>query len=481
MKSLPYVRDIVAKENAKVLRDLRAGVKEIHVEGVDPLTKLPKHKCDSKIVLQALRRLHSVDKEPELRTSTMSGTMYICDKKHLELLNSAYGMYALTNPLHGDCFPSVNRLEREVVGMTASILGGGPAGACVEACGTMTSGGTESIMTAVRTTRDFMCHTRGIDQPELVMAVSAHPAFDKACRYFGIKQHRIPVSKDYRADVKAMARAVNGNTIMLVVSAPGYPHGVMDPVEAAASVARAKKVCLHVDCCLGGFVLPFARKLGYNVPPFHFEVPGVTSISVDTHKYAMAQKGSSVVLYHSRALRKFQFTSITDWTGGLYVSPSHPGSRSGSLVAQTWAAMVHLGEEGYMEATKQLMEASIKLQKGIVAIPGLKLIGQPDMCLVAWTATNVNILELNDVMTSKGWTLNVLQFPNSVHMCLTMSNVDCVEMLIKDLQDGVNDLLKHGSDPAKGGKAPIYGMATSLPDRGAVNDILIMYQDVVCG
>jgi sphinganine-1-phosphate aldolase len=245
---------------------------------------------------------------------------------------------------------------------------------------------------------------------------------------------RIPVGADLRADVKAMARAVTRNTIMLVVSAAGYPHGLLDPVEAAARVARRAGVCLHVDCCLGGFVLPFARQLGYDIPPFHFEVDGVTSISVDTHKFAMAQKGSSVVLYRDHALRAYQFTCVTEWTGGLYASPSQPGSRSGSLIAQTWAALVSVGMDGYLAATKELMAASHKLQAGVTAIPGLRLLGKPDMCVVAWTATSVNVLELNDVMTAKGWTLNVLQFPNAVHMCLTMGNVDCVARLLVDLK-----------------------------------------------
>jgi len=292
---------------------------------------------------------------------------------------------------------------------------------------------------------------------------------------------RIKCGLDLRANVCAMRRAINSNTIMMVVSAPGYPHGVMDDVEAAAKVTRRAGICLHVDCCLGGFVLPFARKLGYNIAPFHFEVTGVTSISVDTHKFAMAQKGSSVVLYRDHRLRSFQFTSVTEWTGGLYISPSQPGSRSGSLIAQTWAALVHMGEAGYLQATKQLMEASRKLQDGIKSIPSLKVMGSPDMTVVAWTSTTVNILDINDWMSQKGWTLNVLQFPTSVHFCLTMGSVDSVDALVADLRVGVEELMKAGSSAQTGGKAPIYGMATALPDRGAVGDILVMYQDLACG
>jgi len=479
VKSLPGVREIVAKEKAKILKQLQGATKE-EDRGVPFLTTMPPQGADCTKVLEMLRKLHGADTTPPDRHSRISGTIYMCGAGHLDLLHQAYGMYALTNPLHGDCFPSVPRMEREVVAMTASLLGGGPQGVRT-VCGTMTSGGTESIMSAVRTTREMMCKRKGIHLPELIMADSAHPAFDKACQYFCIRLRRVKVGPDFRANVAAMRRAINSNTIMMVASAPCYPHGVIDPVEEMASVARRFKICLHVDCCLGGYVLPFARKLGYNVPPFHFEVPGVTSISVDTHKFAMAQKGSSVVLYRDRELRTFQFTSVTEWSGGLYVSPSQPGSRSGSLIAQTWAALVHTGEAGYLEATKQLMEASIKLQKGIMEIPGLKVMGNPSMCVVAWTSTTVNILELNDWMTQKGWTLNVLQFPNSVHMCLTMGNIDCVEHLLHDLHAGVKEMEVAGSSCITGGKAPIYGMATALPDRGAVGDILTMYQDIACG
>ncbi len=226
--------------------------------------------------------------------------------------------------------------------MTAALLGGGPAGRA-SVCGCLTSGGTESILTAIRTTRDFFAAERGVTAPEMIAAVSAHAAVHKAAAYFGIRLVRVPVDASLRMDVAATRRAVTRNTILIYASAPGFPHGVLDDVAALAAVARAAGAALHVDACLGGFVLPFAAAAGHasKVPaPWDFWVPGVTSISADTHKFGLAQKGSSVLLYANARLRRYQFTAVTDWSGGLYVSPSAAGSRPGGLIAQTWASLM---------------------------------------------------------------------------------------------------------------------------------------------
>ncbi len=235
-------------------------------------------------------------------------------------------------------------MEREVVAMTAAMLGGGPGGAR-SVCGCVTSGGTESILTAIRATRDFFADVRGISEPEMIVAVSAHAAVYKAAQYFNIRLVRVPVDANLQMDVAATRRAVTKNTILIYASAPGFPHGVVDDVVALSDVARAAGAGLHVDACLGGFVLPFAAKAGWRRGeglgrPFDFRVPGVTSMSADTHKYGLAQKGSSVLLYANPELRRYQYTAVTEWSGGLYISPSAPGSRPGGLIAQTWASLV---------------------------------------------------------------------------------------------------------------------------------------------
>lgn len=274
----------------------------------------------------------------------------MADVEHFRLLNRVYARFAHSNPLHPDVFPASARMEREVVAMTAALLGGGPRGRA-SVCGCLTSGGTESILTAIRATRDFFAQQRGsASQPELIAATSAHAAVHKACAYFGIRLVTVPVEAgSYRMDVNAARRALTANTIMLYASAPGFPHGVVDDVPALAALARSAGVALHVDACLGGFVLPFAAAAAAGgpagrprrgPPPFDFSVAGVTSMSADTHKFGMSHKGSSVLLYANAELRRCQYTAVTDWSGGLYISPSAAGSRPGGLIAQTWASLM---------------------------------------------------------------------------------------------------------------------------------------------
>lgn len=345
----------------------------------------------------------------------------------------------------------------------------------------MTSGGTESILTAVKASRDYMAATRGITQPEMVVAVSAHAAFIKAAEYFKIRLIRLPVGRDFRLSAAAVRSAVGPNTVLVAASAPGFPHGLVDHVEEIAKVTRRRGIPLHVDCCLGGFVLPFARKLGHRVPPFDFSVQGVTSMSVDTHKFGMAHKGTSVVLYRSKDIRRHQYTSITDWTGGLYISPGFAGSRSGALIATAWAALVHLGEEGYLAATDAMMRAAQRFVAGVQAIEGIEVVGEPEMTVVAFRASRraLDIYKVNDLLSQRGWHLNALQRPAALHICLTAAHSPAiVDLLLRDLREAVQAALQ---DPKAGGDgmAPLYGMAAAVPDRRVVSQFLTAYQDAL--
>lgn len=411
-----------------------------------------------------------------------SGTVYIGGSQsedHFSLTNEAYSMFSHTNPLHQDVFRSVARFEAEVVAMTAAFLGSKEKESGGEICGNMTSGGTESILLAVKSSRDFMKNKKGITKPEMIIAVSAHSAYDKAAQYFNIKVRRVPVNKEFVADVKAIRRCINKNTILIIGSAPGFPHGVIDPIEELGELASRYDICLHVDLCLGGFVLPFARKLGYPIPPFDFSVKGVTSISADVHKYGLAPKGTSVVLYRNHEIRKHQFVAVTEWSGGLYVSPTIAGSRPGGLIAGAWAAMVSLGLNGYLENTSQIMETSKKIQNGIKEIPELFIIGKPDMTVVAFGSDVIDIFEVNDIITSKGWHLNALQRPNSIHICVTLQHVAVYEDFLNDLRESVRTV-KENPGKVSGGLAPVYGAAGKMPDRGLVQEFLIEFMDSTC-
>ncbi|KAF9622279.1 hypothetical protein IFM89_031082 [Coptis chinensis] len=408
IKLIPGVNARIEAEKQKVVEKLQSGSKS---KKAGWLTELPRTGLGGGVI-EKLRDWKGNDVAWQ---GKCSGTVYIGGSEsegHFSLINEAYAMFSHTNPLHLDVFQSVVRCESEVVAMTAALLGSKEKASGGEICGNMTSGGTESILLAVKSSRDYMKTKKGITKPEMIIPESAHSAYDKAAQYFNIKLWRVPVNKEFQADVRAIRPFINKNTVLIVGSAPGFPHGIIDPIEELGELALRFGVCLHVDLCLGGFVLPFARKLGYPIPPFDFSVEGVTSISADVHKYGLAPKGTSIVLYRNHTIRKHQFVAVTEWSGGLYVSPTIAGSRPGGLIAGAWAAMLALGQEGYLDNTRKIMEVSKSLQRGIKDIPELFIIGRPDMTIVAFGSNDIDIFEVNDQMSSRGWHLNALQRPN---------------------------------------------------------------------
>ncbi len=400
-----------------------------------------------------------------------SGAVYHGDREHIDFLNEVYSLHSQSNPLHIDLWPSGMKFEAEIVAMTASMLGSDETSD--EIVGTVTSGGTESIILAMKAYRD---HT-GLKRPEMVIPDSAHVAFDKAAHYFGYKQVRVPVAEDFRADVDAMARAVTRKTAVVVGSAPGFPHGVIDPIAELSDMARERGIGFHTDACLGGFLLPWAAKLGHQIPPFDFSLPGVTSMSADTHKYGYAAKGTSVVLYRGRELRRSQYFVAADWPGGLYYSPTVAGSRPGALLATAWAAMLAMGEEGYSEATSRILATAEMIKAGIAAIPELRILGDP-LWVIAFTSDQVNIYEVMAQMAQRGWSLNGLHHPQAIHIALTLrhSEPGVAESFLTDLGEAVAAAGTTGGDPQTG-SAPIYGMAATFPVRRAVGELLRRYID----
>jgi glutamate/tyrosine decarboxylase-like PLP-dependent enzyme len=312
----------------------------------------------------------------------------------------------------------------------------------------------------------------------MVLPVTAHAAFDKAAQYFNIRPVRLPVGPDYRAGIERARQAINANTVVVVGSAPSFPHGTIDPIEALSDLARERGVGFHTDACLGGFVLPWAEKLGYPVPPFDFRLPGVTSISVDTHKYGYAAKGTSVVLYRGQALRRFQYYAIADWPGGLYFSPTLAGSRPGALSAACWAALVTLGEAGYLEATRQILETAAVIKRGLARIPDLTLLGDP-LWVIAFASETLDVYRVLEFMAQRGWALNGLHHPPAVHLCVTLRHTQAgvAERFLSDLSEAVAHVKAHPEE--RGRLAPVYGLAASLPLRGIIGDLLKRYLDML--
>lgn len=382
----------------------------------------------------------------------VSGSIYHGDHDYYAFLTEAFRLFAHSNVLQRDMYPSATKLEAEIVAMTASMLHGTP-----EVCGVVTFGGTESLINPMLVYRERGRVEKGVAAPEVIVPVTAHVALEKAAHLLGVRLVKAPLRDDWAADVDWIRAHVNENTVALVGSAPNYAHGVIDPIEELAAVAREHDIGLHVDGCLGGFILPWGEKLGYPIPRFDFRVEGVTSISADTHKYGYALKGSSVLLYRNSALRRHQYFNFTGWPGGIYLSPGLSGSRSGGIVAATWAAMVSLGEKGYLEIAAKIFETAAAIRDGIETIPELEVIGTPTF-LVAFRSPEVNIYHVNDALIEKGWRLNALQLPPALHFCVTRPNTapGIAKTFLSDLRGAV-EYAKHPARPEPKSGA-LYGL-----------------------
>jgi len=437
--------------------------------------------------------------------------VYHAGKDVDDLLKEASLLFFSENGLNPAAFPSLKKFETEILAMAASLLGD------ENAAGTVTSGGTESLLMAVKTARDWARKNRPeIKEPEMILPISGHPAFEKASEYFGVKAVRTPLRADSRADVDAVRKAVTPNTILIIGSAPAYPHGVMDPIRELAAIAKEHGILFHTDACVGGFMLPFVRKLGYPVPDFDLSVPGVTSISADLHKYAYAAKGASVILYKTPELRRHQLFVSTDWPGGIYPSPSMSGTRPASPIAAAWAVLNYLGESGYLELTDAVMKTTKRLQEGVNAIAGVKVVSNPEMSVFAIgsdpsSGSGLDVYALADELTKRNWHIDRQQFPPTLHMTVQFGHAGVVDEFLSDLADAaksvrkpsfektvnawliitanflvrilperwVTAMMEKASGLVGGGgglpskMAPMYGLMGSLPNRGDLKEMVL--------
>jgi glutamate/tyrosine decarboxylase-like PLP-dependent enzyme len=472
--SLPILRQRIDRQMDSIITDLADDVKPYRGEFTAYDQLPPKGRTRTEILAEV--EALNTREASRWEDGYASGAIYHGDEGHIDFLNQVYALQSQSNPLHADLFPSASKFEAEIVAMTAAMLGAGQTTDAIG--GTVNSGGTESILLAMKSYRDLARETRGITRPEMIVPVTAHVAFDKAAQYFGIKMVRIGVDEGYKADWIAAKNAINKNTVVIVGSAPSFPHGIIDPIAEMSSLALDAGIGFHCDACLGGFVLPWAERLGRYVPPFDFRLPGVTSISADTHKYGYAAKGTSVLLYRSLELRHAQYFTASDWPGGLYFSPTFAGSRPGALSAACWAAMLSLGEEGYLRATRQILETAEQIKEGLRAIPELYILGDP-MWVIAFASENINIYQVMDNMARKGWSLNGLHKPSCIHLAVTLRHTQpgVAERFLADLQESVAKVKANPEQTS--GMAPVYGLAATLPARGVISDLLKRYIDLL--
>jgi glutamate/tyrosine decarboxylase-like PLP-dependent enzyme len=361
-----------------------------------------------------------------------------------DMLRAANELYMFENALNPFRFPSLRTMEDEVCAMTASLLH-----APEEFGGAMTSGGTESILMAVKAARDRARAEKGILRPQALVPFSAHPAFAKACTYLGLELVQVPLCDDKRADVAAAAKLIGDDTALVVGSAPNYPFGVIDPIPELAALAAERGINFHTDACLGGFLLPFLEELGEDVPPFDFRVPGVATISADVHKYGYCTKGASVISHRSKAhLHQYQLFVYDQWPGGLYGSFAMAGARPAAPIAAAWAIMTFLGREGYVRLAREVRETTRKLRDGIEAIPELSVWASPAMSVMSFGSEQLDIAAVGDVMDERGWHLDRQNGPDALHMMVSPAHAAVADAFLDDLREAV---ARHG--PSKGVEA----------------------------
>ena len=419
------------------------------------LRGLPNEGRDRDSILTELREMATTE-DAFWHTGKASGSFYCGDTDHYEFMSEAFGLYGHMNALQRDVCPSATRFEGEIIAMGLDLFNAG-ANAGSDPVGMITSGGSGSILHAMLAYREDALTNRGITRPNLVKPETGHPAFDKACHLLGVELRIAPIdAATAQVSVAALEALIDDQTMAILGSASNYGYGTIDPIEELGRVALAHDVGLHVDGCLGGFILPFGEQLGYPIPAFDFRVPGVTTISADTHKYGYGLKGTSLLLFRERALRDGQYFFQTNWSGGKYCSPGIDGSRSSGLLAATWAGMVATGRTGYLRYAKDIFETGAAMQAAVRSHPALRLIGDPTY-LFAFTSDAFDIYHVNDSLRSRGWRMNGLQYPNAIHMAVTRPQTQpgVAEAWATDLAIAVEYAQTNADKPAK--SSAIYG------------------------
>jgi sphinganine-1-phosphate aldolase len=427
-----------------------------------PRQALPAQGRAADEVLAELRGFGADD--PDYRGGRVWSLVYYLDDELERFLGQAYQSYSSANGLNPTAFKSLKRLENEIIATVASLLNGPES-----TCGVVTSGGTESCLLAVKTYRDMARAQRGVKRPEMILPTTAHVAWFKAAEYFGVTVRLLPLDALLHADVTKLEGLINRRTVMILGSAPEYPHGTIDPIAAMGEIAQRRGIPLHVDACVGGFILPFMAMNGRVLPTWDYRVPGVTSISADLHKYGFAAKGASTITYRSIDLLKHQMFVMTDWPGGVFASPALLGTRPGGAYAAAWAALQHFGESGYRELAARTAEAVDRLCAGITAIPGLKLLAVPQGPLLAYGSADagISIFAVGDQMQARGWTINRVQKPDGLHAMVTARHLDVVDAYLADLRAAVDTVRAH-PELARQGGAATYGLMAHVPLRGMV-------------
>ncbi len=431
-------------------------------------TELPDYSYSEDELQAQIETMNTYQKDK----NKISGIVYHGEKQHLDRLGKIFNQFLTSNPLHPDIYPEIREMEIDIINMTTQMFKGGS-----DCCGNLTYGGTESLLLACLTYRDYFREEKGITKPNIVCFDTVHPAIDKAGHYFGIEIRKVKTGEDTNTGlVIDIKKQMNKNTILIIGSAPSYPHGIIDPIFELSELAMEKRVAFHLDACMGGFLIPFLDDFtGINFE----ECPGITSISLDTHKYGYSLKGSSVLLMKSWKYKKYQHFIQKDWNGGIYATPTMMGSKSGALIASTWASMLYTGKNEYTRIAKQIQE-NVKMIKeefgdndvvSIVGDPNLNIIGMKCCENNQW---RINIYHVIEKMKARQWNLTIMQKPASFHFCLTkLHTTKICQKFCKDLKECIQKLKNEdASERILTGSVALYGSSQGVKEGMFIDEVI---------
>ena len=462
--SLPIIKDKVNNE----IKQFNGNMKKELEESQSPFKniispEISENGFTKNEIYDKLNNLKNVVEKKNI--NYISGAIYNKNENEIELIKNILPIFYKSNPLHPEIYPQIPFLEKTVIKSVAKLFHGNE-----KTVGCITSGGTESILCACYCYKK-LGEKKGIKNPEMIAPISIHAAFDKAANYFGIKLHKIPIYLDNSIDFNILKSYINNNTILLACSTPSYAHGLIDDVQEFSNIAKQYNIPLHVDACLGGFLLPFIED--FNIK-FDFELEGVTSISADTHKYGYTPKGSSILLYRNEEYFKNQIYVQSSWNGGIYATPTIPGSRSGNNIVFTWAFLNYYGINHYKESTKKIMKGVEYLKEKFNYIEELEIIGKPMFNVVGFKSNLINIYSLNGELKKYGWELNELQNPASLHYCVTLNNYETktIDELFENIMESIK---KIKSENYKDLGKSVYGSTQKINNEAIVVDLAKEY------
>jgi len=453
------------------------------IKNFDMYTEIPKNGVSND---ELLRQLNEWSKYEDTmwngEQKYVSGTVYHGGKDLIELQNKAYSMFSVSNPLHPSEFPFVRKMMAEIVAMTISYFNGNP----YKECGMLTSGGTESIIMGIRAYWMYGKYNKNIKNPELIMSNTGHAAFIKACDMFNIKCVIVkPDVKTFRLGVNNVEGYINRNTIAIVGSCPDYSHGIQDDIVGLAKLAKKYDIGFHVDCCIGSYLLPTIKnipKYGKNIIDFDWGVDGIGSISVDTHKYGYTVKGTSVLMFKNRELRRYAYFLTPQSNIGLYCTPTIQGSRSGGNIVAAWTTLMHMGQDGYKKDAIKIMNAVDIIKHGIKTKLSkyITILGDPVSSIVSWTSNikGIHVYSFSDAMKQKGWILNNCKSPACTHIAVTRANCNVAHKFVNDMLECCQNVVNNPEIYRTKGGA-IYGTMIQTNNKSNLDEFMNTYLDVL--